>query len=43
MMPIQSPVRTVEAFGDEFDAVWQYGGLWIAVWHPYDGKVNGIS
>jgi peptidoglycan/xylan/chitin deacetylase (PgdA/CDA1 family) len=35
MMPIQSPARAMDVFRDEFDAVWQYGGLWIAVWHPF--------
>ncbi len=35
MMPIQAPSTAVRGFRDEFDAAWQYGGLWIAVWHPF--------
>ena len=25
----------MEVFRSEFDAAWRYGGLWIAVWHPF--------
>ena len=35
MMPIASPERATEVFRAEFDAAWRYGGLWIAVWHPF--------
>jgi len=35
MMPIQSPSRGVEVFQEEFDAMWEYGGLWVGVWHPF--------
>lgn len=34
-MPIQSPQRAVEVFKAEFDAAWEYGGLFIPVWHPF--------
>lgn len=34
-MPISSPRRAVEVFRAEFDAAWEYGGLWNAVWHPF--------
>jgi peptidoglycan/xylan/chitin deacetylase (PgdA/CDA1 family) len=34
-MPIQSPERATEVFRAEFDAAWRYGGMWIAVWHPF--------
>ena len=35
MMPISSPRRAMEVFKSEFDAAWQYGALWITVWHPF--------
>jgi len=35
MLPIASPQRAMEVFRAEFDAAWKYGGLWIAVWHPF--------
>lgn len=34
-MPIRSPKQAMEVFIAEFDAAWTYGGLWIAVWHPF--------
>jgi peptidoglycan/xylan/chitin deacetylase (PgdA/CDA1 family) len=34
-MPIQSAARAWETWWEEFEAMWQYGGLWIAVWHPF--------
>jgi len=33
-MPIAAPQRAHEVFRSEFDAAWEYGGLWISVWHP---------
>lgn len=33
-MPIESPARAHEVFRSEFDAAWEYGALWITVWHP---------
>jgi hypothetical protein len=35
MMPIQSPQRGIEVFKEEFDAMWEHGGLWVGVWHPF--------
>src|SRR5262249_14272164 len=35
MLPIASPARAMEVFRAEFDAAWKYGGIWIAVWHPF--------
>jgi len=35
MLPIASPQRAMEVFRAEFDAARRYGGLWIAVWHPF--------
>lgn len=34
-MPIQSPARAWELWWDEFAAMWDYGGMWIPVWHPF--------
>jgi peptidoglycan-N-acetylglucosamine deacetylase len=35
MLPIASPARAMEVFRAEFDAAWKYGGMWMAVWHPF--------
>lgn len=35
MMPIKAPSDAIVAFRDEFDAAWEYGGLWVGVWHPF--------
>jgi hypothetical protein len=32
--PIRAPAK-VANFREEFDAAWDHGGLWIAVWHPF--------
>ena len=34
-MPIKSTQQAMQVFTEEFDAAWEYGGLWIAVWHPF--------
>ncbi|MGH7071904.1 MAG: polysaccharide deacetylase family protein [Acetobacteraceae bacterium] len=34
-MPVASPARAMELFRAEFDATWEYGALWITVWHPF--------
>lgn len=34
-MPIKAPSHAMDVFRAEFDAAWRYGGLWIAVWHPF--------
>ncbi len=34
-MPISAPQKAIEVFRAEFDAAWEYGGLWICVWHPF--------
>lgn len=33
--PIRPPARGIETFRAEFEAAWEHGGLWIAVWHPF--------
>ncbi len=35
MMPIKSAAGGIEVFKQEFDAMWEYGGLWIGIWHPF--------
>lgn len=35
MLPIKSPSSAMEVFRSEFDAVWNGGGLWSSVWHPF--------
>ncbi len=34
-MPVKAPSQAIVAYRDEFDAAWESGGLWIAVWHPF--------
>lgn len=34
-MPIKAPEDAMKVFMAEFEAAWTYGGLWIAVWHPF--------
>ncbi|MFC5175603.1 polysaccharide deacetylase family protein [Nocardioides taihuensis] len=34
-MQPQSPDRAMEVFQAQFDAAWNYGGLWVTVWHPF--------
>jgi peptidoglycan-N-acetylglucosamine deacetylase len=34
-MPIVSPQRAWETWWDEFEAMWESGGLWVPVWHPF--------
>jgi peptidoglycan/xylan/chitin deacetylase (PgdA/CDA1 family) len=35
LLPIQAPDRAVEVFDAEIDAALTFGGMWIAVWHPF--------
>jgi peptidoglycan/xylan/chitin deacetylase (PgdA/CDA1 family) len=35
VMQIMSPSVAIAGFQEEFDAAWEQGGLWIAVWHPF--------
>lgn len=34
-MPTKSPQQANEVFLSQFDAAWQYGGVWVTVWHPF--------
>jgi peptidoglycan/xylan/chitin deacetylase (PgdA/CDA1 family) len=33
-MKISAPRQALEVFRAEFDALWEWGGLWVSVWHP---------
>ena len=33
-LTISAPSRAMEVFKAEFEAMWTYGGMWVAVWHP---------
>ena len=35
LMPIKSTAQAMQVFREEFDAAWEFGGLWVAVWHPF--------
>ncbi len=32
---IKPPEQAMAVYAAEFDAMWEHGGLWIAVWHPF--------
>jgi peptidoglycan/xylan/chitin deacetylase (PgdA/CDA1 family) len=34
-MPVQSAASAWEGWWEEFEAMWEYGGLWVPVWHPF--------
>jgi peptidoglycan-N-acetylglucosamine deacetylase len=35
IMSMKTPKHAMELYAAEFDAMWECGGLWIAVWHPF--------
>ncbi|MHC8509053.1 MAG: polysaccharide deacetylase family protein [Rhodospirillales bacterium] len=35
LMPIRAASKGMDVFREEFDAMWENGGLWISVWHPF--------
>ncbi len=35
IMSIKSSQTALQLFIEEFEAVWECGGLWISVWHPF--------
>jgi hypothetical protein len=35
LMPIRAPARAMEVFRAELEAAYQYGGHWVAMWHPF--------
>ena len=34
-MPVQSPSGAWQNWWEEFEAMWDFGGMWIPVWHPF--------
>ncbi|MBW2368442.1 MAG: polysaccharide deacetylase [Deltaproteobacteria bacterium] len=34
-MPIKAPSKGVAVFREEFDVMYEHGGLWVSVWHPF--------
>ncbi|MDH3667812.1 MAG: polysaccharide deacetylase [Paracoccaceae bacterium] len=32
---IKPPEQAMAVYAAEFDAMWQHGGLWIGIWHPF--------
>jgi peptidoglycan-N-acetylglucosamine deacetylase len=34
LMKVSSPQAALEVYKAEFDAMWEFGGLWVGVWHP---------
>jgi peptidoglycan-N-acetylglucosamine deacetylase len=34
-MPLQSAAQAWQSWWEEFESMWAYGGLWVAVWHPF--------
>ncbi len=35
VMPVMAPSRAMQGFREEFEAAYDAGALWIAVWHPF--------
>ena len=36
LMPIKAPNQAMEVWMAEFEAMWEYRGLWVTVWHPFN-------
>ena len=34
-MPVAAPSRGLEGFWEEFEAHYEAGGFWLAIWHPF--------
>jgi peptidoglycan-N-acetylglucosamine deacetylase len=34
LMKVSPPSQALEVYRAEFDALWEFGGLWVSVWHP---------
>jgi peptidoglycan/xylan/chitin deacetylase (PgdA/CDA1 family) len=35
MMPVKAPTKGLEASFEEFEAQYEAGGFWMAIWHPF--------
>lgn len=43
-MPIKTFEQASEVYLEYFDAIWEYGGVWISVWHPFvTGRLSRFS
>jgi len=41
---IKPPEQALAVYRAEFDAMWEHGGLWIAVWHPFlSGRLSRLT
>lgn len=34
LMKVSPPQQALEVYRAEFDALWEFGGLWVSCWHP---------
>jgi len=34
-VPVKAPEDAIRNYWNEFEAVYEHGGLWIAIWHPF--------
>ena len=34
LMKVSAPAQALDVYRAEFDALWEFGGLWVSVWHP---------
>ena len=35
IISIKAPQHAMDVYTAEFEAAWEFGGMWIAVWHPF--------
>jgi len=35
LMPVAAPGAGLQPFWEEFEAQYEYGGFWMAIWHPF--------
>lgn len=36
LMASKSASDAMRVFREDFDAMWEYGGLWVPIWHPFN-------
>ena len=43
-MPISPPQDAKKVYLADFDAMWEHGGLWVGVWHPFlSGRIPRVQ
>lgn len=43
-MPISPPQDAMRVYLADFDAMWEHGGLWVGVWHPFlSGRIPRVQ